>query len=78
MLGAVFFDIDDTLFSTSRFAERAREESVDAMLAMGVRCPRETLLRELDEVVAEFSSNYEHHFDKLLSRLPIEAKPPTG
>lgn len=72
-LRAIFFDIDDTLFSTSTFAERAREASVDAMLAMGVRCERGVILKELTEVVQEFSSNYEHHFDKLLSRLPLEA-----
>ncbi len=72
-LRAIFFDIDNTLFSTSTFAERARENSVDAMLAMGLRCAREDLLRELEETVHEFSSNYEHHYDKLLSRLPLEA-----
>lgn len=72
-LRAIFFDIDDTLFSTSTFAERARENSVDAMLGMGVRCGRDVMLRELEEVVQEFSSNYEHHYDKLLSRLPLEA-----
>ena len=73
MIRAIFFDIDDTLFSTSTFAERARESSVDAMLAMGVVADRETMLRELEEVVQEFSSNYEYHYDKLLSRLPSEA-----
>lgn len=72
-LRAIFFDIDNTLFSTSNFAERARENSVDAMLAMGLRCEREALLRELEETIHEFSSNYEHHYDKLLSRLPLEA-----
>jgi putative hydrolase of the HAD superfamily len=73
MLKAVFFDIDDTLFSTTTFAEHAREASVDAMLALGLRADRDSTLRELKEVVAEFSSNYEHHFDKLLSRLPLDA-----
>jgi putative hydrolase of the HAD superfamily len=73
MLRAVFFDIDDTLFSTTTFAARAREQSVDAMIAMGVRCDRELMIRELREVVQEFSSNFEHHYDKLLSRLPLEA-----
>jgi putative hydrolase of the HAD superfamily len=73
MLKAIFFDIDDTLYSTSSFATRAREASVDAMLAMGLRADRRQVLRELAEVVQEFSSNYEHHFDKLLSRLPLDA-----
>lgn len=73
MLKAIFFDIDDTLYSTHSFAMRAREASVDAMLAMGLRADRRVVLRELAEVVHEFSSNYEHHFDKLLSRLPLDA-----
>ncbi|MDE0958058.1 MAG: TIGR02253 family HAD-type hydrolase [Planctomycetota bacterium] len=67
---AVFFDIDGTLFSTSDFASRAREASVDAMVGAGLPVSREELLEELAEVVLEFSSNYEKHFDKLLLRLP--------
>ncbi len=73
VLKAIFFDIDDTLFSTSSFASRAREASVDAMISLGLRADRSTVLRELEEVIEEFSSNYEHHFDKLLSRLPLDA-----
>ena len=70
---AIFFDIDDTLFSTSEFAKRARGASVDAMIAAGLNIPREELLSELDEVVKEFTSNYEHHFNKLMLRLPRRA-----
>jgi putative hydrolase of the HAD superfamily len=72
-LSAVFFDIDDTLYSTSEFARRARSNSIDAMIAAGLRLDRETLLAELDEVIAEFTSNYGNHFDKLLLRLPKAA-----
>ncbi|MCD6404238.1 MAG: TIGR02253 family HAD-type hydrolase [Planctomycetes bacterium] len=72
-LAAIFFDIDDTLYSTSEFARRARANSIDAMLACGVRTDRDRLLTELDEVISEFSSNYGSHFDKLLLRLPPEA-----
>lgn len=72
-LAAVFFDIDDTLYSTSAFARRARANSIDAMLACGVRMDRDKLLTELNEVISEFSSNYGSHFDKLLLRLPPEA-----
>ena len=72
-LDAIFFDIDDTLFSTSVFAEKARRNAVDAMIRAGLRISREDCLRELQEVVSEFSSNYEHHFDKLLLRLPPAA-----
>jgi putative hydrolase of the HAD superfamily len=72
-LEAIFFDIDDTLYSTSDFARRAREASVDAMVAAGLQWPREELLSELDEVVREFSSNYSAHFNRLLQRLPRRA-----
>jgi putative hydrolase of the HAD superfamily len=72
-LKAVFFDIDDTLFSTSVFAEKARRAAIEAMLAHGLKGDREDLIRELNEVVAEFTSNYEHHLDKLLLRLPPES-----
>ncbi len=69
-LKAIFFDIDDTLFSTSEFALRARENAVEAMIRVGLKMRKEPLMRELHEVIAEFSSNYERHFDKLLLRIP--------
>ncbi len=69
MLKAILFDIDDTLFSTTEFARRARGNAVRAMVQAGLDLPEEAVLKELDEVLAEFSSNYEHHFDKLLQRL---------
>ncbi|MBI4563677.1 MAG: TIGR02253 family HAD-type hydrolase [Planctomycetes bacterium] len=73
LLKAVLFDIDDTLYSTTRFAAAARRAAVEAMRGLGVRAPAASLLKELDETIAEFGSNYEHHFDKLLLRLPRSA-----
>ncbi len=69
-LKAIFFDVDDTLYSTSVFAKKARENAVDAMIRLGLKMRKEPLMRELNEVISEFSSNYEHHFDQLLARLP--------
>ncbi|MCX7702931.1 MAG: TIGR02253 family HAD-type hydrolase [Planctomycetota bacterium] len=69
-LSAIFFDIDDTLYSTYEFSEMAREAALDAMIKLGLKTPKEQLKQELDEIVEEFSSNYEHHFDKLLLRIP--------
>ena len=68
-LKAVFFDVDDTLFSTTRFASIARHNAVTAMVEAGLDLPVETVERELVEVINEFSSNYDHHFDQLLRRL---------
>ncbi|MCA8922767.1 MAG: HAD-IA family hydrolase [Planctomycetes bacterium] len=66
----MFFDVDDTLFSTSKFAARARRAACEAMHAAGLRLDPDVLLDELSEVVSEFTSNYDHHFDQLLQRIP--------
>ncbi len=72
-LQAIFFDIDDTLFSTTVFADKARRAAVDAMVRAGLQADRGDATRELDEVIAEFSSNYGGHFDKVLDRLGPES-----
>lgn len=72
-LRACLFDVDDTLCPTTLFAERARRNAVRAMVAAGLRCSEEAVYAELCEVISEFSSNYAHHFDKLLLRLEPEA-----
>jgi len=69
-LRAILFDIDDTLYSTSDFAERARSAGVREMIRLGLKMEHDSVLRELREVISEFSSNYEYHFDKLLVRVP--------
>ena len=69
-LDAIFFDVDDTLFSTSKFAEGARLASCQAMVDAGLKLDVEALMAELREVVGEFTSNYDHHFDQLLRRIP--------
>jgi len=72
-LDAIFFDIDDTLFSTTVFADKARRNAVDAMIRAGLRAERQDAMRELEDVIAEFSSNYSGHFDKVLDRLGPES-----
>lgn len=74
MLKAVLFDIDDTLFPTTEFAMQARRDAVTAMVATGLDFPEEVVLAELLEVISEFSSNYDHHFNKLLNRLDPKGK----
>ncbi len=72
ILRALFFDIDDTVYSTTEFAQTARRNAVKAMVEAGLKMDEEQCLLELNEVISEFGSNYEHHFDKLLQRLPEE------
>ncbi len=69
-LKAIFLDIDDTLYSTSEFAKMARRNSIKTLVELGVKMSKEKLLRELNEVIEEFSSNHDGHYDKLLLRIP--------
>jgi len=72
-LRAVLFDLDDTLYPTSEFTRLARASAVRAMIAVGLGLPFEQAAAELDEVIREFSSNYDRHFDTMLLRLPAAA-----
>ena len=69
LLDVVLFDIDDTLYSTTAFARDARRNAIVAMIAQGLEVEEEEGIRELAEVVSEFSSNYDEHLDRLLDRL---------
>lgn len=71
---AILFDIDDTLFPTTAFALEARKAAVQAMVAEGLGFPEELVFDELLEVIAEFSSNYSQHFNKLVQRLDPAGK----
>ena len=69
-LRALFIDVDDTVFSTTEFSNLARMNAVKAMIEAGLQVPIDEVLHELDEVIREFSSNHERHFDKLIRRFP--------
>ena len=69
-LRALFFDIDDTLYSTTEFTLAARRAGIRAMIQFGLKMDEEALLKELLEIVDEFSSNDPLHFNKLLRRIP--------
>ncbi len=71
-LKALFLDVDDTVYSITEFARIARRNAVRAMIKAGLDLSEEEGLRELDEVISEFGSNHDQHFDKLLKRLPPE------
>ncbi len=71
-LSAVFFDIDDTLYSTSNFARTARLNSIHAMIRAGLRMKAHRVYEELMEVIKEFGANYKDHYYKLLLRIPKE------
>ena len=71
-LDAIFFDIDDTLYSTTKFSELARRRAIRNMIEVGLQISEDEAYEELLEVIAEFSSNHDDHFGKLISRIPKE------
>lgn len=77
-LDAAFFDIDDTLYSSTRFADQARENAISAMIAAGLRAERDRVRSLLREIIGEYSSNFRYHFDALLARLPEESYRPAN
>jgi putative hydrolase of the HAD superfamily len=46
------------------------------MIRHGLSADIDVLSAELAEVIAEFGSNFPHHYDRLLRRLPKDALPP--
>ncbi len=65
----IFFDIDNTLFPTSHFLERADENAINAMISKGLRCDFKRALRELQAILKEKGSNFTGHFDLLVKRI---------
>ncbi len=72
---AVFFDIDNTLFPTDKFAEFARRRAIRAMVKAGLKASEGKAYRTLTHVVRKHGSNYPQHFDRLLERLGAPRDP---
>lgn len=68
----IFFDIDDTLFPTSEFAELARKNALRGMMEVGLEKDIETLYKTLLKVITKYGSNYDKHFDYLCRELGIK------
>lgn len=66
MLKGVFFDLDDTLFSSSGLVRRARWEACEAMRGAGLpaKSTRDAFIR-LNRIVQKYGSNYSKHYNRL-------------
>ncbi len=73
-LRLITFDVDDTLYSSTGFVQVARRNAINAMIGAGLLIDPDEALAELNEIITEFTSNDEHHFDRLLQRLPSELR----
>lgn len=74
-LKAVFFDIDDTLYSSSEFAAMARLNGVKAMIKAGLQVELKECLGIINRIVAQKHSNYNYLFDDLLKIVGKERYP---
>jgi putative hydrolase of the HAD superfamily len=75
MIRAVIFDLDDTIIDTSRLAEMARRNAIENMIRHGLPVDFDTAYHELLELINEYGSNFNRHFDYLLRRLELPNNP---
>jgi putative hydrolase of the HAD superfamily len=67
---AIFFDIDDTLYDSTKLTTMARENSIKAMIDSGLQeRSEEKLYNLLNEIIKKHGSNYPKHYDRLLDEL---------
>ena len=71
MVKYIFFDIDDTLFPSSEFAELARKNAIRAMIEAGVDEEAERLHEMLARIIKKRGSNYPNQFDELCRKLGV-------
>ncbi len=75
MIKVVFFDLDDTIVDTTKLAEMARRNAIENMVRHGLPVDFDTAYGELLELINEYGSNFNRHFDYLLRRLEIPYDP---
>lgn len=75
MIKVVLFDIDDTLYDTSGFAKLARKAALNVMIDAGLPLSSSEAYLLLREIIDEYGSNYDKHFNILTKRVFGEEKP---
>jgi len=68
MIKAAFFDLDNTLFFTSKFVETARKNSIKSMIRSGLLAEPQEAKDALDLIIRKRGPNYKRHFDILCKK----------
>jgi putative hydrolase of the HAD superfamily len=74
-LKAVIFNVDNVLYDARFQKDAARINALRAMVEAGLPIDVETGFRVLNEVVKEYGSDYQMHFDEMLKRLGLKWNP---
>jgi putative hydrolase of the HAD superfamily len=73
---AIFFDIDNTLYDSTKLTTMARQNSIRAMIDSGLPLKDEDRLYDmLEEIIKKYGSNYGKHYDRLLEELGLGTDP---
>jgi putative hydrolase of the HAD superfamily len=76
MFKGVFFDIDDTLYDSTRLTTMARMNSIEAMIDAGLPIKdKEEAYNLLESIITRYGSNYGKHYDRLLEELKVGWNP---
>lgn len=75
MIKAILFDIDNTLFPSSEFAELARRNAINAMIAAGLEANPEEAYSRLRRIIKKYGPNYPKHFNALLRDFKLKSNP---
>ncbi|MFX1297019.1 MAG: TIGR02253 family HAD-type hydrolase [Promethearchaeota archaeon] len=73
MIKTTIFDLDDTLFNSTELSTQARRSAIRAMVDLGLPMSFNKAYQVLQEVVKEYGSNYDKHFDQMLKRVKIKS-----
>ena len=67
---AVFFDIDDTLYDSTKLAHMARKNAIKAMIDAGLpEKDEKKVFKTLKKIIEKFGSNYPRHYDELIKEI---------
>ncbi|MEE8167882.1 MAG: TIGR02253 family HAD-type hydrolase [Candidatus Hydrothermarchaeales archaeon] len=75
MIKGVFFDIDDTLYDSTKLTTMARRNSIQAMMDVGLLKDEDAAYSMLEGIIERFGSNYSKHYDELLKESNVGWNP---
>ena len=67
MIKAVFFDIDDTLYSSTDLSQKSRRTAIEHMISKGLDMDPGEAYEALLRVVKRYGSNYGYHLDRFFT-----------